>query len=265
MLSNEMLEIIGPALAAGLIIALVHGPLGIEVLKRGIIFIDLAVAQIAGLGLIIASITFHEPDGWTAQLIALACALIGGLFFRFVERFMPRQLEAIIGCSFVLAASLALLLLADEPHGGEEVQHLLSGQILFVTWQDFFNHLPVYSGILLLWLLWPRVRGGIWFYILFSLAITSSVQLVGVYVVFASLILPALASINTGRSYLRAWLCGIVAVISGILVSTWLDLPTGPLLVITYTTTCIVILAANYALNKNVQKLSQSDNAVSDL
>jgi len=234
MVSSELIEIVGPALAAGLIIALTHAPLGIEVLKRGIIFIDLAIAQIAGLGLVAAGSFFHDASAWVLQGVALACALLAGLFFRKVERIAPAQLEAIIGCSFVLAASLALLLLADAPHGGEEVQHLLAGQILFVTWQDVSLHAPIYAIILLFWFLRPAIREGIGFYILFALAITSSVQLVGVYVVFASLILPALASVGARHKQLLAWVCGIGSVTSGILLSTWFDLPAGPVIVCSY-------------------------------
>lgn len=241
MVSAELIEIVGPALVAGLIIALTHAPLGIEVLKRGIIFIDLAVAQIAGLGLVMAGIFLHEPSGWTMQAVALVFAILAGLFFRFVETAMPKQLEAIIGCSFVLSASLALLLLADQPHGGEEIQHLLSGQILFVTWADVMKHAPIYAFILALWFIRPRVREGIGFYLLFAMAITSSVQLVGVYVVFASLILPALAATRSKRKHLTAWACGIVSVIGGILAATLLDLPAGPVIVVSYAVVTIVI------------------------
>ena len=235
MISSEMIEIIAPALIAGLMIAITHAPLGIEVLKRGIIFIDLAVAQIAGLGLIAASVLLHEPSSWLIQFIALACAIAAGLFFRWVEKTMPQQQEAIIGVSFVLAASLALLLLADHPHAGEEIQHLLSGQILFVTWTDVLKHSPVYGLILAVWFIKPAIRNGIGFYILFALAITSSVQLVGVYVVFASLILPALAATrSTTRKHYAAWLCGIISVLTGITSATILDLPAGPVLVCCY-------------------------------
>jgi len=199
MLSIELLEIVGPALAAGLMIALTHAPLGIEVLRRGIIFIDLAIAQIAGLGLVAVGLYMKDAPWWMAQSVALACALLAGLFFRFIERKLPRQQEAVIGTSFILAASLALLLLADSPHGGEEVRHLLSGQVLFVTWPHVLAHAPVYAIILSLWFLMPRIRRSIWFYILFAMAITSSVQLVGVYVVFASLIIPALSSVRAAR------------------------------------------------------------------
>jgi zinc/manganese transport system permease protein len=242
--SIELVEIVGPALAAGLMIALTHAPLGIEVLRRGIIFIDLAIAQIAGLGLVTAGLYMDGAPWWVAQCAALACALLAGLFFRLIERLMPRYQEAVIGTSFILAASLALLLLADHPHGGEEVRHLLSGQVLFVTWSDVLSHAPVYAAILSLWFLIPSVRCSLWFYILFSMAITSSVQLVGVYVVFASLIIPALASVQAVRPHITGWLCGILAVGTGIALSAWLDLPAGPFLVVSYVIMCLVVLIA---------------------
>ena len=241
--SVELIEIVGPALTAGLMIALTHAPLGIEVLRRGIIFIDLAIAQIAGLGLVFAGLYIREAGWWVAQCAALACALLAGLFFRFMERKAPRHQEAVIGCSFILAASLALLLLADHPHGGDEVRHLLSGQILFVTWADVLAHTPVYAVIPSLWFLLPAVRRTLWFYLLFAVAITSSVQLVGVYVVFASLILPALAGVSAESPHATAWGCGALAVFSGITLSTWLDLPAGPFLVITYAAACLLVLA----------------------
>ena len=241
--SIELLEIVGPALAAGLMIALTHAPLGIEVLRRGIIFIDLAIAQIAGLGLVAAGLYMKDAPWWIAQSVALACALLAGLFFRLIERKLPRQQEAVIGTSFILAASLALLLLADSPHGGEEVRHLLSGQVLFVTWPHVLAHAPVYAIILSLWFLMPRIRRSIWFYILFAMAITSSVQLVGVYVVFASLIIPALSSVRAARPHITGWLCGVLAVVTGIALSAWLDLPAGPFLVVAYVIMCLMVLA----------------------
>ena len=239
MVSAEMLEIVGPALAAGLIIALTHAPLGLEVLKRGIIFIDLAIAQIAGLGLVAASLYVQEPAWWVVQSIALGCALAAAFFFRWIEHECPEQQEAVIGTSFVLAASMALLLLADQPHGGEEIQHLLSGQILFVTWKEVLVHSPIYALILALWFIRPSFRAGTGFYLLFALAITSSVQLAGVYVVFTSLILPALAVMKIERKLLAAWAVGMVSVLTGVVCAVLWDLPTGPVVVAAYFITAV--------------------------
>lgn len=152
-----------------------------------------------------------------------------------VEKYLPQEQEAIIGTSFVLAASMALLLLADHPHGGEEIQHLLSGQILFVTWRDVMMHTPIYGLILILWFLKPdQARRSILFYVLFAVAITSSVQLVGVYVVFASLIIPAIAASVYEKKQLIAWICGMTAVSCGILASVLMDVPAGPVIVLAY-------------------------------
>ncbi len=250
MTENEIIEIVGPALAAGLMIALTHAPLGIEVLRRGIIFIDLAVAQIAGLGLVVGHLFLHDPSPWLVQFIALVCAIAAGLFFRKVETAIPERQEAIIGCAFVLAASLALLLLADHPHGGEEVKHLLSGQMLFVTWTDVLKHAPIYALILLVWFSRPAVRNNIGFYLLFALAITSSVQLVGVYVVFASLILPALAAVGVKQPHVTAWLCGVAAVLSGIAFAVAFDMPAGPIIILSYTAAVLIIRAVGIATKK---------------
>ena len=240
MISNEMIYVIGPALLICSMIVLTHVPLGIEVLKRGIIFIDLAVAQIAGLGLIATNFLFYEPHPLLPQLVALTCAILAGLFFHKVEIKIPKQQEAIIGVTFILAASLAILLLANHPSGGEEIRHLLSGQILFVTWQDVAKHTPIYILILAVWFFKKEFRNNIGFYLLFALAVTSSVQMVGIYVVFASLILPALAVINISNPYKLGWLCGIISVIAGIFLAIFFDAPAGPLIVVSYVLTTII-------------------------
>ena len=176
------------------------------------------------------------------QLAALTCAILAGLFFHKVEIKTPKQQEAIIGVTFILAASLAILLLANHPSGGEEIRHLLSGQILFVTWQDVANHTPIYILILAVWFFKKEYRNNVGFYLLFALAVTSSVQLVGIYVVFASLILPALAVINISNPYKLGWLCGIISVIAGIFLAILFDAPAGPVIVISYVLTSIIFV-----------------------
>ena len=228
------IEIILPAFVAGLMICLTHAPLGIKVLEKGIIFIDLAIAQIAGLGLVFMQIFFPHSNVFFVQFIALSCALAACLFFYYIAKYNNKIQEAIIGCSFVLAASLTVLLLTDYPMGGEEIKHILSGQMLLTTWLDVLKHLPIYVVILALWFLRPKVRNNIGFYILFACAITSSVQLVGIYVVFASLILPALAANNKENKILIAILCGISAMILGVFSALIFDLPAGGVVVISY-------------------------------
>ena len=219
----------------GLVVTAVHAPLGIEVLKRGIVFIDLATAQIVGLAIVLLGLFFDEPSWLLRQSASFGTGICVALFFRWIERRTPEEQEAVIGSSFILAASVALLALADDPHGGEALRHLLSGQILFVSWDDIAAFLPVYGVVALVWAGVPRARSGAGFFVLFALAITASVQLVGVYVVFASLILPALAARSGGGYDLRrAFASGAAAVVAGVLISTAADLPAGPLLVVCF-------------------------------
>ena len=245
MISMEMLSIIGPAVLAGILIALIHAPLGIEVLKRGIIFIDLAIAQIAGLGFVFSSVMFHEPSQWLKQIIALCFAIFAGLFFRKVESVTPKFQEAVIGVSFVLASSLSILLLANHPHGIEIIRHLLSGQMLFITYENLLLHAPIYFFIMYVWFKKPLWKKGLGFYILFALAITSSVQLVGIYVVFVSLVLPALAVVNSKNPYKEAWSCSIISIFVGVILSTAIDAPAGPVIVVSYVVICSLISYLN--------------------
>ena len=229
-----------PALAAGLIVTAVHAPFGIEVLRRGIVFIDLATAQVVGLALILLGLWLEEPSWMARQAAAFGAGVAAALFFRRIERATPAEQEAVIGGTFVVAASLALLALTDDPHGGEELRSVLSGQILFVSWRDIAMFAPIYAAVILLRLAVPGARSGMGFFVSFALVVTASVQLVGVYVVFASLILPALAA-RSGVDYAlgRALASGAAAVVAGIAVSTAADLPAGPVLVI-----CFAVSAA---------------------
>jgi zinc/manganese transport system permease protein len=218
----------------------VHAPLGIEVLKRGIVFIDLAMAQVVGLAIILLDLWLDEPSWALRQLTSFGAGIAIALFFRWIERASPMEQEAVIGSSFILAASVTLLALAGNPHGGEELTHVLSGQILFVTWGDIASLLPIYVVGAGLWIAVPSMRSGTGFFVLFALAITASVQLVGVYVVFASLILPALAAHRGGEYVLgRALANGAVSVIVATVVSTYADLPAGPFFVVCFTVSAV--------------------------
>ena len=229
---NDLLTIIAPALVAGLMIATIHGPLGLEVLRRGIIFIDLAIAQIAGLCVVLVDLISHEASWPLRQVVAMGAALLAAWFFRNVEKRLPKEQEPLIGACFVLAASAVLLVLANHPHGGEKMQDILSGQLLFVSWSEIASFAPLYVAATAVWFAWPRARKGAWFFGIFALVVTASVQFAGVYVVFASLILPALAvnTMRSGRLY-SAVLCGWAAVLIGTVLAVWSDMPVGPLIV----------------------------------
>ena len=227
------LAILGPACVAGLIVLSTHVPLGRQVLSRGIIFIDLAIAQIAGLGVILAQYVGIDEHGYGAQLAAAVAALLGAGLLAWTDRRWPERQEPLIGTLFVLAATGGLLLLANNPQGGEHLKDLLVGQILWVSYSQLI--LPALLSAVLLGLMWWRRNkpAGIWFYGLFALAITVSVQLVGVYLVFASLIVPALATISlTGRGQLWVgYLIGVLGYVAGLVLSAVLDLPSGAMIV----------------------------------
>lgn len=237
----EAFEIVLPAAVAGLMIALIHSGLGIEVLRRGIIFIDLAIAQIAGLCVVLTALWLHEPSWIQTQIAAGIAALAAAAFFRWVEKVLPHEQEAIIGSCFILAASAVLLALADHPQGGEEIQHILSGQILFISWSQILAFLPFYALAIAIWFGVPRVRSGLGFFVLFALVVTASVQLVGVYVVFASLILPALAvnAMGAGKAVVAIG-ASMLAVIAGTAASALHDLPAGPVLVFSFAVVTMV-------------------------
>ena len=238
------LSILWPALAAGLLVTATHVPLGIQVLNRGIVFIDLAIAQIAGLGVILADWLGLEPQGWAVQAFALLAALAGALLLTWTEKRWPEVQEAVIGVSFVLAASGALLLLASNPHGGEHLKELLAGQILWANPARLALVALVYAALLGIWFARGENVGRIGFYLVFACAVTISVQLVGLYLVFTTLIVPALATRHLARARIAAgYALGAAGYALGLLVSTTSDLPSGPAIVWVMAALAIVMFA----------------------
>ncbi len=145
------LSILLPAFAAGLLVTATHVPLGTQVLARGIVFIDLAIAQIAGCGVLFANQLGFEAEGAVVQIAALAAALGGALLLTWTERVFADVQEAVIGVVFVLAATGGVLLLASNVHGGEHLRDLLVGQILWAQPSRLLWIAIVYAGILALW------------------------------------------------------------------------------------------------------------------
>lgn len=227
------LNILGPAFLAGLLVLATHVPLGQQVLKRGIVFIDLAVAQIAALGVIAADAMGWEPQGIKVQIAAVSAALLGALLLTWTEKKWPEVQEALIGVFFVLAASAGILLLANNPHGGEHLKDLLAGQILWVSMSQLLPVSLLTVLILAAWFALKDKMGRAGFYGLFALAVTASVQMVGIYLVFSSLIIPALAVRNwpESRKVLGAYLIGATAYVLGLALSAIFDLPSGAVIV----------------------------------
>jgi zinc/manganese transport system permease protein len=226
--------VLGPALIAGLLVLTTHVPLGSQVLDRGIVFIDLAIAQIAGLGVIAADAVGLPEGGMAVQAAAVGAALLGALLLTWTERRAPEQQEALIGVLFILAACAGILLLADNPHGGEHLKNLLVGQILWVNTTQLLWLAGVSALLLLaLWRGWVRRLGSFGFYSVFALAVTTSVQLVGVYLVFSSLIIPALATRKHSgpRRLAMGYGLGALGYGVGLALSALFDLPSGAVIV----------------------------------
>jgi len=236
--------ILWPAFVAGLLVTATHVPLGMQVLQRGIVFIDLAIAQIAGVGVILADYLGWSPTGLAVQVSALAAALACAAVLTWTEKRWPEVQEAIIGVVFVLASSAAILILAKNPHGSENLKELLVGQILWVN----PAHLPVealiYGAILALWFAFRERLGRIGFYVLFACAVTVSVQLVGLFLVFTTLVVPALATFyERRRRHLKAYSIGVIGYAAGLLASAVADLPSGAMIVCALVLTGVVAAA----------------------
>ena len=227
-------SIIVPAFLASLLVLSTHVPLGTEVLRRGIIFIDLAIAQVAGLGVIAADTMGWEAEGWMVQIAAVTAALIAAYILHWTDKRWPDIQEALIGGCFVLAATAGILLLAENPHGGEHLKELLVGQILWVNVEQLLPVAVVNALVLFAWY-WMRDHiQGFGFYALFAFAVTASVQLVGIYMVFACLIIPAISTRHIARrstQIICGYGVGIAGCLAGLVLSIGGDLPAGAVIV----------------------------------
>jgi zinc/manganese transport system permease protein len=244
------LGLLAPAFVAGLIVLATHVPLGRRVLARGVVFLDLAIAQIASLGVIVCVGFGLDLDGWIAQAAALAAALLAAALLVWTDRTWPHIQEALIGVLFVAAACAEFLILADNPHAGEHVKDMLAGQILWVGWDTLWSVGLLYAALLAVWILARARIGVLGFYAIFALAVTQSVQIVGIYLVFASLILPALAARCAPARWGLAtgYGTGIAGYGGGLLISAVADLPSGPTIVLTLLAMFLATALARFTL-----------------
>ena len=235
--------ILGPALAAGLLVLATHVALGARVLDKGIVFIDLAIAQIAGLGVIGADALGLPEGGIAVQAAAVTAALAGALLLTWTEKLWPDIQEALIGVMFVLASCAGILMLSNNPHGGEHLQNLLVGQILWVG-KTQLMWLALVTAVLGLAMFTGLVQrlGRFGFYATFAIAVTASVQLVGVFLVFTSLIVPALATrgLQGRKRFFAGYGVGAVGYALGLALSALMDLPSGAVIVWVLAVTAVV-------------------------
>ena len=257
-------SIVVPAFVASLLVLSTHVPLGTEVLRRGIIFIDLAIAQVAGLGVIAADTMGWEAKGVMVQIAAVSAALVAAYILHWTDKRWPDIQEALIGVCFVLAATAGILVLAENPHGGEHLKELLVGQILWVNYEQLLPVTVISVVVLLAWY-WMRGRlRGFGFYALFAFAVTASVQLVGVYLVFACLIIPALSTRHIGRRALRiicGYAVGIVGCLAGLVLSVMADLPAGAVIVWSLMLAALIFAWGIWPLIRHKDDMAETNNA----
>jgi zinc/manganese transport system permease protein len=253
------LELMLPPFVACMILVAMHSYLGLHVIAREVIFVDLSLAQMAALGTTIGILVGVAPDSPTAQLFALAFVILGAAVFaatRTVERGRVPQ-EAIIGIVYVVASAAALLVADKAPRGADVIKDVLVGTILWVTWPTIVKLLVAYLvlGALLFALRhrfetisftpdeavarrWRIRWWDFWFYSIFGLVITFSVPLGGVLLVFSFLVVPAVTAFLFTREpkqlTIIAWSTGAIASALGLWVSYRSDLPTGPTIVCAY-------------------------------
>lgn len=246
--------ILVPFVAVMVILSL-HAYLGIHVLARGVIFVDLAFAQIAAFGGTVYTVFAAEHGGTvTAFLFAYGFTLLGAVLFSFtrMER-SPVPQEAIIGISYVVASAAVLLLSSLTAEGAEHVSETLTGTLIWVTWPQIFRMAAAYALLGgFYWVFRRKIlaatfhpetldRPRVWdflFYATFGIAITFSVAIAGVLMIFSTLVIPAAIALfftnHFGRALGIAWLSGALAAALGLLISFSLDYATGPTLVVAF-------------------------------
>lgn len=228
----QLLDIGLPVLAAGLLILASHIPLGHQVLKRGIVFIDLAIAQVAALGTVLASQWLnYQSEQWWLQSMAIAFALFGVGIVAWINKTFPAWREAFIGLIYVTAASVLVLLVASQPQGGQILTSTLSGDILWLSWSDLYLLAVMAVAVQLLAAFFPEKLER-FFYLIFAITITLSVVNAGIYLVFVCLIAPALASIVFNRSKIWSYLVGVLGFVIGLSVAWQFDLPAAACIVV---------------------------------
>jgi len=269
---SEFLAIMAAPFAASLVVTGIHVYLGLHVVRRGVIFVDIALAQIAALGAAFALLLGMEIHGGEAYWVSLAFTLIGALIFSITRSRRARiPQEAFIGIVYAVSAAAAILVVDRAPGGAEHVKDLLVGSLLFVQWGTVVKIALLYAIIGLLHWLWRKPmweisnmnewekgqgrRSWIWdlfFYSTFGCVVNASVGIAGVLLVFSYLIVPAVCAmllvertdngtVKVGKSLYVGWLVGFVVSVVGCYFSYYWDLPTGATIVVTFGGTLLLV------------------------
>ncbi|MFA4981438.1 MAG: metal ABC transporter permease [Candidatus Omnitrophota bacterium] len=270
----DIFTLMAAPFAACLVLTGIHCYLGLHVVMRGVIFVDLALAQIAAFGAVLMLLFGYElssPQSYTASLLF---TFIGAGIFalsRLREKAIPQ--EAIIGIVYAVFSAAAILVLDRAPHGHEALQTMLVGSILYVNWSAVLKMFLIYLAVGVFHFVFRKRfflisrdvgearRKGIpvmfWdflFYITFGFVVTSSVKIAGVLLVFSYLIVPAVCAMLLAKDALRrlilGWIIGFLVSILGLFFSVRLDLPTGASVVTCFGVALIVSAGLSFYLTK---------------
>ncbi len=260
-------EILLPAFVASLILTGIHAYLGVHVVERGVIFVDLSLAQIAALGTTVAYLAGYDLHSTTAYLFSLGFTFLGAAIFA-MSRSHSRKTripqEAIIGIVYAVSAAVAILVMSKATQETEHLKEMLVGNILSVSWSELFKTAALYLLVgffhylfrrrfLLISMNEPEAeRQGLnirfWdflFYISFGFVVTSSVAIAGVLLVFCFLIVPAVSAMlfseRLGPRLAIGWTMGAIVSALGVCLSYVWDLPTGATIVGTFGAALLVI------------------------
>jgi zinc/manganese transport system permease protein len=257
------------AAGAALVLAGIHAYLGFHIVRRGVLFVDLALAQMAALGVAIAVAIGREHDEAGSYLLALGMTFVGAALFAWLRgRARRAPLEAFIGIVFATAQAMVFLVLERSPHGLEHLKETLVGSLYTVDPAHLARVAVLYAVIgAVHWFLRKpffeitqdaegargRGRRVFWwdflFYATFGFVVTSSVQIAGVLLVFGYLVIPAVSGVmaakGTGRALLAGWAFALVASVIGLLASVSLDMPAAPSILVTLTVLLVLQGAAH--------------------
>jgi zinc/manganese transport system permease protein len=228
-----MIRILFPVFLLSLALLGIHSYFGLEIIRRGIIFTDLAIGQMAALG---AAVSLSFLDGRLLYPLSLGFALFAGIGIALISK-RTAHLEAFIGILYAFGLSGVFLLFSKSPQGLEVFQRFLASDILFIPLKRIVQVAFWYSVLgITIYLINHKLKGRlreILFFVTFAVTVTSSVEMVGVLVVFAILIGPASIVINLAidRSIFTAWTIGTVINLLALLISYLFDFPTGYCLV----------------------------------
>ena len=271
-----ILQFLAPAIAASLIIAGIHAYLGLHVVERGVIFVDLSLAQIASLGAAIAVWQGYDAHGQTSYWTSLVFTLIGAAIFAVIkaqDAHIPQ--EAIIGISYAVASAAVILTLSKATGEAEHLRDMLVGNILSVQWPEVWLTGVIYLVIGLFHYVFRKrfleismdpgtaaARGvsvKFWdflFYASFGFVVTRSVAIAGVLLVFCYLIVPSVGGMlfsgRIGPRLAIGWVMGTVVSILGMYFSVLFDLPTGATIVCTFGLVLVLMAAARPLIRRPV-------------